>query len=512
MMDNQAFGWLKKSIMGGGGDNSSSGIDEDIANCTDPSILVNGIAHDFKMLLLLSNSSNSSTTDIAPPPDTKLSISSAAVASEGSSAAAIVDATQSKLSSDGAPKSISTNNHSDNLTARLDRIKTLLYEERSASSNSVTQNGGVINLNWVPAIATGVFKSFTLSTQSATSDEVANDTASTSDDISSKSAAPVSDYEKLNTNELIPTILQNLPLLQFEARKSISAIFNYLLVCGIDGNDSQSFTSVSTAFAKYVLDRGDVIIGQLVNGHNCSEVVVNKNGMSGSGMKGSVLEAAASSAAGSSGGGGSCVDITLLCGSMLRSSIRHANIYQYILSNEHCSKLVYPFFDQFVHNPNFDVSSDALETVRVMLSGMSGGSNQQVAAAGMVGDAASEEYKQLMESIASDFLNRKYTEIIDERINKKCLSSSASYMTRRMSLQLLSTILLNRVNYNVMMMYISSSKNLVIILCLLRDPSPHITLDAFQVFKIFVANPNKVSGLLLCCVCCCVCMDRVACF
>jgi len=491
MMDNQAFGWLKKSIMGGGGDNSSSGIDEDIANCTDPSILVNGVAHDFKMLLLLSNTSNSST-DISAPPDTKLSISSAAVASEGSSAATIVDATQSK-SSDGAPTTPTNNNHSDNLTARLDRIKTLLYEERSASSNSVTQNGGVINLNWVPAIATGVFKRFTLSTQSATSDEVANDTTASDDMTSSNAAAAISDYEKLNTNELIPTILQNLPLLQFEARKSISAIFNYLLVCGIDGNDAQSFTSVSTAFAKYVLDRGEVIIGQLVNGHDCSEVVINKNGMSGSGMKGSVLEAAASSAGSAGGGGGSCVDITLLCGSMLRSSIRHANIYQYILSNEHCSKMVYPFFDQFVHNPNFDVSSDALETVRVMLSGMPGGSIQQVAAAGMVGDAASEEYKQLMESIASDFLNRKYTEIIDERINKKCLSSTASYMTRRMSLQLLSTILLNRVNYNVMMMYISSSKNLVIILCLLRDPSPHITLDAFQVFKIFVANPNKVS-------------------
>lgn len=492
MMDNQAFGWLKKSIMGGGGDSSSSGIDEDIANCSDPSILVNGVAHDFKMLLLLSNNSN--TTDISPPLDMKLSITSAAVASEGSSAATIVDATQSK-SSNGAPTPPTpTNNHSDNLTARLDRIKTLLYEERSASSNCVTQNGGIINLNWIPSVATGVFKSFTLSTQSATSDEVANDTTANSDMASSSSTAAISDYEKLNTNELIPTILQNLPLLQFEARKSISAIFNYLLVCGIDGNDAQCFTSVSTAFEKYVLDRGEVIIGQLVNGHDCSEVVVNKNGMSGSGMKGSVLEAASSASGSAGGGGGSCVDITLLCGSMLRSSIRHANIYQYILSNEHCSKMVYPFFDQFVHNPNFDVSSDALETVRVMLSGMPGGSNQQAAAAaGMVGDAASEEYKQLMESIASDFLNRKYTEIIDERINKKCLSSTASYMTRRMSLQLLSTILLNRVNYNVMMMYISSSKNLVIILCLLRDPSPHITLDAFQVFKIFVANPNKVS-------------------
>mmetsp|Transcript_36123 Transcript_36123/g.76072 ORF Transcript_36123/g.76072 Transcript_36123/m.76072 type:complete len:224 (+) Transcript_36123:817-1488(+) len=107
------------------------------------------------------------------------------------------------------------------------------------------------------------------------------------------------------------------------------------------------------------------------------------------------------------------------------------------------------------------------------------------------GDEASEEYRVTMEGIASDFLNRKYTEVIDERVNAKCLSSRANYMTRRMTLQLLSSILLNRANYNVMMAYISSQQNLVTILCLLRDPSPHITLDAFQVFKIFVANPNK---------------------
>lgn len=27
---------------------------------------------------------------------------------------------------------------------------------------------------------------------------------------------------------------------------------------------------------------------------------------------------------------------------------------------------------------------------------------------------------------------------------------------------------------------------------LLRDTSPHITMDAFHVFKVFVANPNKI--------------------
>ena len=50
-------------------------------------------------------------------------------------------------------------------------------------------------------------------------------------------------------------MIQNLPLLPFEARKSITA--------GV-GVDAQQFASVSSAFANYVLVRADVIVGQLV--------------------------------------------------------------------------------------------------------------------------------------------------------------------------------------------------------------------------------------------------------
>ncbi len=199
---------------------------------------------------------------------------------------------------------------------------------------------------------------------------------------------------------------------------------------------------------------------------------------------------------GSGGGGGdNGVDITLLCGSMLRSSLRHASIYQWVLEDANCDQLVYPFLDEYVHDPNFDVSSDALETVRVMFTGLAapsgGGGSGGVDGYNDDSDTAHEEYKQQMETIAAEFLERTYDPIIMDRMNHKCISSNANYMTRRMSLQLLSTILLNRSNFNVMMKYISSSQNLVTILCLLRDPSPHITLDAFQVFKIFVANPGK---------------------
>ena len=42
-----------------------------------------------------------------------------------------------------------------------------------------------------------------------------------------------------------------------------------------------------------------------------------------------------------------------------------------------------------------------------------------------------------------------------------------------------------------MIKYVASRNNLIFIMKLLRNTSPHITLDAFHVFKVFVANPNK---------------------
>ena len=99
-----------------------------------------------------------------------------------------------------------------------------------------------------------------------------------------------------------------------------------------------------------------------------------------------------------------------------------------------------------------------------------------------------------MEKLSSNFLERYYEPIFTQRFNptKLVLSSNhANYITRRLSLQLLSYILPSRLNYTVMIQYVSSKANLRTIMMLLRDTSAHITLEAFNVFKIFVANPNK---------------------
>jgi len=62
--------------------------------------------------------------------------------------------------------------------------------------------------------------------------------------------------------------------------------------------------------------------------------------------------------------------------------------------------------------------------------------------------------------------------------------------------KLLGDILLDRSNVNLMMRYVSSKDNLCILMNLLKDPSRSIQIEAFHVFKVFVANENKPSEIV----------------
>mmetsp|Transcript_6194 Transcript_6194/g.24125 ORF Transcript_6194/g.24125 Transcript_6194/m.24125 type:complete len:159 (-) Transcript_6194:102-578(-) len=94
---------------------------------------------------------------------------------------------------------------------------------------------------------------------------------------------------------------------------------------------------------------------------------------------------------------------------------------------------------------------------------------------------------------AAEFLHEKYDEVF-ERYNR--LLSSENYATKRQSIKLLSQILLDRKNYKVMIRYIGDKQNLKHVMNLLRDKHANIQYEAFHVFKVFVANPNKSEGVL----------------
>ncbi|CDP13759.1 unnamed protein product [Coffea canephora] len=150
-------------------------------------------------------------------------------------------------------------------------------------------------------------------------------------------------------------------------------------------------------------------------------------------------------------------------GGMLRECIRHQTVARYVLKSVHVKK----FFD-YMQLPNFDVAADATATFKELLT----------------------RHK----STVAEFLAENYNWFFAE-FNSKLLESP-NYITRRQAVKLLGDILLDRSNAAVMVRYVSSRDNLRILMNLLRESSKNIPLDAFHVFKLFVANQNKPPDIV----------------
>lgn len=156
-------------------------------------------------------------------------------------------------------------------------------------------------------------------------------------------------------------------------------------------------------------------------------------------------------------------EIALNCGAILRPVVRLPELNTMLLTNE---ALFSRFFD-YVQLPTFDVASDAFATFRLMLT----------------------KHKDK----CAEFLKENFDDVFD-KFNK--LLQSKNYVTKRQSLKLLGELLLSRKNYAVMMRYINCPENLKIMMRLLRGNTKAIQIEAFHVFKIFVANPKKSEGVV----------------
>ncbi|XP_038887041.1 putative MO25-like protein At5g47540 isoform X2 [Benincasa hispida] len=151
-------------------------------------------------------------------------------------------------------------------------------------------------------------------------------------------------------------------------------------------------------------------------------------------------------------------DIALTYGAIARECIRHQCVARYVLESVHMKK----FFD-YIQNPIFYVASDASATFRKLLT----------------------RHK----STVAAFLTKNYDWFFKE-YNMQLLEST-NYITKRHAVKLLGDILLDNSNSAVMVQYVSSLDNMRILMNLLRDPNKTIQRDAFDVFKLFVANKNK---------------------
>jgi len=146
---------------------------------------------------------------------------------------------------------------------------------------------------------------------------------------------------------------------------------------------------------------------------------------------------------------------------MLRECIANDSLAKILL----CRPEFYKYFD-YVELTTFEIASDAFATFKALLT--------------------------IHKKQVAEYLEKNYDSFFERYM---VLLTSGNYVTKRLSLKLLGEILLERANFHVMTRYISSSDNLKLIMNLLRDTSKSIQFEAFHVFKVFVANPNKVKSV-----------------
>lgn len=155
-------------------------------------------------------------------------------------------------------------------------------------------------------------------------------------------------------------------------------------------------------------------------------------------------------------------EIALNCGSMLRDCIRSQQVAELALRTD----LVFRFFPK-MELQNFEIASDAFQTFKDLLTRHTG----------PVAKFLDENYDQFFEG---------YSELLQ----------SENYVTRRQSLKLLGEILLHRANVKIMIRFVGDVENLKLMMVLLKDPFRSIQFEAFHVFKVFVANPNKTQPIV----------------
>jgi len=154
-------------------------------------------------------------------------------------------------------------------------------------------------------------------------------------------------------------------------------------------------------------------------------------------------------------------EISLHCGMILRECIRYEMLARRLLF----SAEFYLLFG-YVEMSTFDIASDAFTTFKDLLT----------------------RHKLL----SAEFLDNSYDKVFT---HYRKLLDSENYVTKRQSLKLLGELLLDRHNFSVMTKYISNSDNLKLMMNLLKDKSRNIQFEAFHVFKVFVANPNKAQPI-----------------
>lgn len=149
--------------------------------------------------------------------------------------------------------------------------------------------------------------------------------------------------------------------------------------------------------------------------------------------------------------------VSMACGKMLEECVKHVKVAHLILtSNE-----LWRFLDTYVLLKDFETQSSAFNVLKSLLT--------------------------MHPAISADFFTRRYDKFFTAFNSLLC---SDEYVVRRHATKIMYHILVLPYHAETMLQYSSSKVNLKIWMNLLRDDSEQVQLDAFHVFKLFVANPH----------------------
>lgn len=156
------------------------------------------------------------------------------------------------------------------------------------------------------------------------------------------------------------------------------------------------------------------------------------------------------------------IKIAICTGAMLRCCLGHEPLAKLVLN----SAAFWDFF-RYVQSDHFDLATDAFTSFHDTLT--------------------------VHKDLVAEFLKKSYDKFFG---SYAALMSSTNFVTKKQSIKLLGEVLLDRTNFDTMMKYIASTKNLKQIMILLRDKSRPIQYEAFHLFKVFVANPKKTQPIV----------------
>jgi len=130
------------------------------------------------------------------------------------------------------------------------------------------------------------------------------------------------------------------------------------------------------------------------------------------------------------------------------------------------NKYIIDLLHMHVDNDSFEVAADALATIKVLST------------------ANPQAVRQFLESHHSAFFGAY-----------DVMLRSTKYTTRLEGLKLLSELLLDKDNFGIMVQFVRSKGYMRGIMTLMRDKHTSIQFEAFHVFKLFVANPEKPAAI-----------------